>query len=143
MVDEMPIRLFGAQRSAVKLEMRPAVLPIGHGAIRPLRAAERQHGSLTVGYQDVALPNYWTSVQGASLIVDVMQRWPGQHFSTNPSLYPPGPGRAPGAYQPECDAGWAVATISHPQVGTTDGDVLFRAAGDNLIYKAAVGGLAR
>ena len=36
-------------------------------------------------------------------------------------------GNRPGAYGVICDRGWAVALISRPNVGTTDGETLFRA----------------
>jgi hypothetical protein len=45
-----------------------------------------------------------------------------------PSQYPPG--EPAGAYDPKCDGGWAIAAISVPRVGETDGLNLFRASGD-------------
>ena len=65
----------------------------------------------------------------------------GQHFSPNPGFYPPYPGQGPGAYGPVCDGTWAIALVSHPRVGTTDGGVLFRAVGGEWVYKAGVGGV--
>jgi pimeloyl-ACP methyl ester carboxylesterase len=65
----------------------------------------------------------------------------GQHFSTNPRLYPNYPGQGPGAYEPVCKGRWAIALVSHPNVGTTDGGVLFRAVGERWIYAAGIGGV--
>jgi hypothetical protein len=65
----------------------------------------------------------------------------GQHFSTDRSKYPPQPGQGPGAYDPVCSDGWAIALVSHPDVGTTDGGVLFRAEGGGWVYVAGVGGV--
>lgn len=64
-----------------------------------------------------------------------------QHFSTDPADYPAQTGQAPGAYDPVCDDGWAVASISRPEVGTTDGYTLFRAADGKWVYTAQVGGI--
>jgi hypothetical protein len=65
----------------------------------------------------------------------------GQHFSTNPALYPHDPGQGPGAYDPVCDGTWAIAAVSHPRVGTTDGEVLFQAQGGSWSYVASIGGV--
>lgn len=65
----------------------------------------------------------------------------GQHLSTDRSKYPPQPGQGPGAYDPVCHDGWAIALVSHPAVGTTDGGVLFRAEGGRWVYVAEVGGV--
>jgi hypothetical protein len=65
----------------------------------------------------------------------------GQHFSTNPAEYPSSAGQGPGAYDPVCDGIWAIALVSHPQVGTTDGGVLFRAEGSSWTYVAGIGGV--
>jgi triacylglycerol lipase len=65
----------------------------------------------------------------------------GQHFSTNPGLYPNYPGQGPGAYDPVCHGAWAIALVSHPNVGTTDGGVLFRAVGGRWVYAAGIGGV--
>ena len=65
----------------------------------------------------------------------------GQHFSTNPALYPHDPGQGPGAYDPVCDGTWAIAAVSHPGVGTTDGGVLFHAHGGSWSYVAGIGGV--
>ena len=46
-----------------------------------------------------------------------------------PSAYTGQPGEAPFADFASCHDGWAVATISRPNVGTTDGQVLFRTSG--------------
>jgi hypothetical protein len=66
----------------------------------------------------------------------------GQHFNPSPSGYPPGAGPGPGAYDPHCYGGWAIAGISHPNVGLTDGEVLFRAIDGTWTYVAGVGGVA-
>ena len=39
-------------------------------------------------------------------------------------------GNNPGAYGAICDEGWAVADISRPNVGTTDGITVFKTAAD-------------
>lgn len=65
----------------------------------------------------------------------------GQHFSTEPGKYPPYPGQGPGAYHPVCTGTWAVAVISHPEVGTTDGGALFRSMGGKWVFVAGVGGV--
>jgi pimeloyl-ACP methyl ester carboxylesterase len=65
----------------------------------------------------------------------------GQHFSTDPGLYPDAPGQGPGAYNPVCDGAWAIAVVSHPNVGTTDGGILFRATGGRWVYAAGIGGV--
>lgn len=65
----------------------------------------------------------------------------GQHFSTNPAVYPPTQGQGPGAYDPICDGNWAIALVSHPHVGTTDGEVVFRAEGGSWRYVGSVGGV--
>lgn len=65
----------------------------------------------------------------------------GQHFSTNAAEYPPQPGQGPGAYGPVCDGAWAIAVISHPQVGTTDGVVLFHVKAGSWRYVEGVGGM--
>jgi hypothetical protein len=62
----------------------------------------------------------------------------GQHFSTDPSQYPPGEG--PGASDPVCDGSWAIALVSHPHVGDTDGFTLFRAEGGQWVFADGVGG---
>jgi hypothetical protein len=64
-----------------------------------------------------------------------------QHFSTDRSKYPPQPGQGPGAYDPVCHNGWAIAFVSHPVVGTTDGGVLFRAENGRWAFVAEVGGV--
>lgn len=64
-----------------------------------------------------------------------------EHFSTNPAQYPPQPGQGPGAYGPKCDGDWAIALISHPNVGTTDGNELFRAENGKWVDLGGVGGL--
>jgi hypothetical protein len=63
------------------------------------------------------------------------------HLTTDPSKYPPEPGQGPGAYGPVCYEGWAIATISHPAVGTSDGGVLFRDENGRWVYFAGVGGV--
>lgn len=65
----------------------------------------------------------------------------GQHFSTNPAEYPPTQGQGPGAYNQICDGNWAIALVSHPHVGTTDGEVLFHAEGGSWRYVGGVGGV--
>lgn len=65
----------------------------------------------------------------------------GQHFSTDPAEYPPEPGQGPGAYNPVCDGAWAIALISHPNVGTTDGEDLFHAQGGSWTYIGSIGGV--
>lgn len=64
-----------------------------------------------------------------------------QHFSPDPARYPTGPEGQPGAYHRVCITGWAIATISHPKVGPTDGDTLFRSAGGKWVYQSEVGGV--
>ena len=64
-----------------------------------------------------------------------------QHLSTDPAQYPPQPGQGPGAYSPKCDGDWAIALISHPNVGTTDGNELFRAEHGKWADVGGVGGV--
>jgi hypothetical protein len=64
-----------------------------------------------------------------------------RHFSTDPAQYPPQPGQGPGAYSPKCDGDWAIALISHPNVGTTDGNELFRAENGKWADVGGVGGV--
>jgi hypothetical protein len=61
----------------------------------------------------------------------------GQHFNTRSGYE--GDVR-PGASEVVCDAGWAVALISHPNVGTTDGNTLFRSVDDRWRYVGELGG---
>ncbi len=64
----------------------------------------------------------------------------GQHFSAN------SPGYSiilkPVATGAKCDDGWAIALISHPYVGQTDGGVLFRAVHGRWVFHSEIGGLA-
>lgn len=46
----------------------------------------------------------------------------------------------PGATEAVCDAGWAVAAISRPNVGTTDGYTLFRSTGSRWREVGQLGG---
>jgi hypothetical protein len=61
----------------------------------------------------------------------------GQHFNTHTGY---GGDIRPGASKVVCDAGWAVALISHPTVGTTDGNTLFRAVDGSWRYVGELGG---
>jgi hypothetical protein len=61
----------------------------------------------------------------------------GQHFNTRSGYE--GNVR-PGASEVVCDAGWAVALISHPNVGPTDGNTLFRSVDDRWRYVGELGG---
>jgi len=65
----------------------------------------------------------------------------GQHFNPSPRGYPHGAGPGPGAYDQHCYDGWAIALISHPDVGLTDGGVLFRAVSGTWVYAAGTGGV--
>jgi hypothetical protein len=52
-----------------------------------------------------------------------------EHFNPHSRSYRTlghGQSNYPGAYQVRCDDGWAVASISRPEVGITDGETLFR-----------------
>jgi hypothetical protein len=64
----------------------------------------------------------------------------GQHFSAS------SPGYSviikPVATGAKCDDGWAIALISHPYVGQTDGGVLFRAVHGRWVYHSETGGVA-
>jgi hypothetical protein len=55
-----------------------------------------------------------------------------EHFNpTDPSYQQlAAEGDGPAAYNPRCVQDWAVAVISRPNVGRTDGATLFRRAGD-------------
>jgi hypothetical protein len=61
----------------------------------------------------------------------------GQHFNTQFGYR--GNVR-PGASEVVCDAGWAVALISRPNVGQTDGNTLFRAVDGSWRYVGELGG---
>jgi hypothetical protein len=63
-----------------------------------------------------------------------------QPMTTDRASYPPQPSQGPGAYSPVCDRGWAIALISHPNVGTTDGFELFHARGGSWTYLGGLGG---
>jgi hypothetical protein len=90
--------------------------------------------TVVIGNSSPAAPSCSASLLFAAAVA-------GQHFSTAPGQYPPGADQGPGAYDPVCDSGWAIALVSHPQVGTTDGEVLFRAEGSTWAYVAGVGGM--
>ncbi|MHB1511131.1 MAG: hypothetical protein ACYCST_18070 [Acidimicrobiales bacterium] len=47
-----------------------------------------------------------------------------EHIDVNGPGYG-GTGPAPGAFNVDCDSGWAIAAISRPRVGITDGETLF------------------
>jgi hypothetical protein len=53
-----------------------------------------------------------------------------EHFNPNNPSYAQHAqsGFGAGAYSPECDAGWALAEISRPNVGSTDGATVFSSA---------------
>jgi len=52
-----------------------------------------------------------------------------EHFSASDPGYK-GPGKpSPGASEPKCVQGWAIAEVSRPVVGITDGATLFRESG--------------
>jgi len=57
----------------------------------------------------------------------------------DPSYAQFGPGQAAGAYQPTCVGTWAIASISRPQVGTTDGATLFHAVEGTWAETAPLG----
>ena len=57
----------------------------------------------------------------------------------DPSYASLGAGQGPGAFHATCLGGWAMATVSRPPVGTTDGDTLFRARGGRWVEVAAIG----
>lgn len=63
----------------------------------------------------------------------------GQHFSAS------SPGYStiikPVATGVKCHGGWAIALISHPYVGQTDGGVLFRATRGHWVYHSEIGGV--
>ncbi len=61
----------------------------------------------------------------------------GQHFNTRAGY---GGNVRPGASEVVCDAGWAVALISHPNVGQTDGNTLFRSIDGTWRYVGELGG---
>jgi hypothetical protein len=63
----------------------------------------------------------------------------GQHFSADSTGY--NATIRPVALEPVCDDGWAVALISHPYVGSTDGGVLFHVVGGRWVYAAEIGGV--
>jgi hypothetical protein len=49
-------------------------------------------------------------------------------------------GNDPGAYGVRCDDGWAAADISRPQVGTTDGETVFKADNGSWAEVGSIGG---
>ena len=48
-------------------------------------------------------------------------------------------GQPPGASEPICIGDWALATVSRPNVGTTDGETLFEASGHTWVEVNEVG----
>jgi len=48
-------------------------------------------------------------------------------------------GNNPGAYDKTCYHGWAVAVISRPNVGVTDGGTLFKASRNTWVEKTTLG----
>lgn len=75
----------------------------------------------------------------ASLLFEAAEA--GQHFSSDPARYPQVAGHGPGAYNPACDGTWAIALVSHPEVGTTDSEVLFRARAGSWTRVKGIGGV--
>jgi hypothetical protein len=58
----------------------------------------------------------------------------------DPSYAQMSPDGAAGAYDPICDANWAVASISRPNVGTTDGETVFNYENGSWVEVGQTGG---
>jgi hypothetical protein len=88
-----------------------------------------------------ALPSPRASAAGgsapctASLLFNAAES--GEHFNTRSGY---GGDVRPGASEVRCDAGWAVAAISHPNVGTTDGYTLFCTVSGRWRFVGELGG---
>jgi hypothetical protein len=97
-------------------------------------AGQSNHPTIAIDKTRAAIPPCSASLLFAAAVA-------AQHFSTDPAEYPPDPGQGPDAYDPVCDARWAIAAISHPQVGTTDGEALFRAKRGSWSFVSELGGV--
>jgi hypothetical protein len=62
-----------------------------------------------------------------------------EHFSPDDPGYQSFGAQGPGAYGTTCYNGWAIALISRPSVGTTDGTTVFRVEGNRWVEVAETG----
>lgn len=115
--------------------MRLPASPMRHHLLLSLSVAAALLGAAATAPSSHATSAGRSAPCEASLLFKAAEA--GQHFNTRSGY---GGDVRPGASEVICDAGWAVAAISHPNVGTTDGYTLFRAVNGNWRFVGELGG---